>query len=107
MQERAFGDPKLSFAWNSEVVGIHGDAKVTGVTLRDTITGETREHPATGVFVTFFTMNRTGILSPTLPWTLPSALISSWNCVDWSGIVDPTPTSRTPGIAPISRLRRS
>jgi thioredoxin reductase (NADPH) len=51
MQERAFADPKLSFAWNSEVAEIHGDAKVTGVTLRDTVTGETRELPVTGVFV--------------------------------------------------------
>ena len=51
MAERAANDPKIEFAWNTEVAAIHGDAKVTGVTLRDTITGETREHPATGVFV--------------------------------------------------------
>ena len=42
MQERAFADPKIEFAWNSEVAEIHGDDKVTGVTLRDTETGETR-----------------------------------------------------------------
>jgi thioredoxin reductase (NADPH) len=51
MADRAANDPKIEFAWNSEVVGIHGENKVTGVTLRDTVTGETREHPATGVFV--------------------------------------------------------
>ena len=42
---------KIRFAWNSEVDAIHGDDKVTGVTLRDTVTGETRELPVTGVFV--------------------------------------------------------
>ncbi|MCW2838266.1 MAG: trxB [Marmoricola sp.] len=51
MQERAFADPKIEFAWNSEVVAIHGEDKVTGVTLRDTQTGETRELDATGLFV--------------------------------------------------------
>ncbi|WP_267241607.1 thioredoxin-disulfide reductase [Streptomyces sp. PR69] len=51
MQERAFADPKISFAWNSEVAGVHGDQKLTGLTLRDTVTGETRELAATGLFV--------------------------------------------------------
>ncbi len=51
MQERAYADPKIEFAWNSEVAAIHGDDKVTGVTLRDTETGETRELDATGLFV--------------------------------------------------------
>jgi thioredoxin reductase (NADPH) len=51
MQERAFADPKIEFAWNSEVLAIHGEDKVTGVTLRDTETGETRELDATGLFV--------------------------------------------------------
>ncbi|HET8559747.1 MAG TPA: thioredoxin-disulfide reductase [Marmoricola sp.] len=51
MQERAFTDPKIEFAWNSEVAAIHGEDKVTGVTLRDTVTGETRELPATGLFI--------------------------------------------------------
>ena len=51
MQERAFADPKIDFAWNSEVAEIHGDDKLTGLTLRDTETGETRELDATGLFI--------------------------------------------------------
>jgi thioredoxin reductase (NADPH) len=51
MQDRAFADPKIEFAWNSEVAAIHGDDKLTGLTLRDTVTGETRELPATGLFI--------------------------------------------------------
>jgi thioredoxin reductase (NADPH) len=51
MQERAFADPKIEFAWNSEVAEIHGDDKLTGLTLRDTVTGETREIAATGLFI--------------------------------------------------------
>ena len=51
MQERAFNDPKIQFAWNSEVVDILGDAKVSGVVLKDTVTGETRELAVTGLFI--------------------------------------------------------
>jgi thioredoxin reductase (NADPH) len=51
MQERAFNDPKIEFAWNSEVAAIHGEDRLTGLTLRDTRTGETRELPATGLFI--------------------------------------------------------
>lgn len=52
MQDRAFADPKISFVWNSEVAEIHEDGgKLAGLTLRDTVTGETSRLPATGLFV--------------------------------------------------------
>jgi thioredoxin reductase (NADPH) len=51
MAERAMSNDKIRFAWNSAVEAIHGQDKVTGVTLRDTVTGQTRVLPATGVFV--------------------------------------------------------
>ncbi|MEX1209686.1 MAG: thioredoxin-disulfide reductase [Candidatus Nanopelagicales bacterium] len=51
MQERALANPKIHFAWNSEVVDILGDAKVSGIILRDTVTGETRELAVTGLFI--------------------------------------------------------
>jgi thioredoxin reductase (NADPH) len=51
MQNRAFANPKISFAWNSEVVGILGEDRVTGVRLRDTVTGEERVLEAAGLFI--------------------------------------------------------
>ena len=51
MAERADANPKIRWAWNSEVAEIHGDTKVTGLTLRDTRSGETREVEATGLFI--------------------------------------------------------
>ena len=63
MADRAANDPKISFAWNSAVVAIHGDSKVTGVTLRDTVTGVERELPAGGVFVAIGHVPRTELLA--------------------------------------------
>jgi len=51
MVARAEADPKLSFAWNSEVTEVLGEAKVTGLRLRDTVTGEERTLAVTGLFV--------------------------------------------------------
>jgi thioredoxin reductase (NADPH) len=51
MQNRAFANPKISFAWNSEVAGILGEDRVTGVRLRDTVTGEERVLEAAGLFI--------------------------------------------------------
>ena len=51
MQERALSNDKMRFAWNSEVTALHGDPKLTGVTLRDTVTGAERELAVTGLFI--------------------------------------------------------
>ncbi|MGN6332895.1 MAG: thioredoxin-disulfide reductase [Motilibacteraceae bacterium] len=51
MQERAFANDKIVWEWNSEVVGIAGQDKVTGVRLRDTVTGAERDLQVTGLFV--------------------------------------------------------
>jgi thioredoxin reductase (NADPH) len=51
MQERAFANPKIKFRWNSEVSEILGDTKITGLRLRDTVTGAESELAVCGVFV--------------------------------------------------------
>jgi thioredoxin reductase (NADPH) len=51
MQDRAFADPKIKFVWDSEVAEIHGDNKLTGLTLRNLKTGEASELPVTGLFI--------------------------------------------------------
>ena len=51
MTERALANPKIEFAWNSEVVGISGDSQVSGLRLRDTKSGAERDLEVTGLFV--------------------------------------------------------
>lgn len=51
MQDRAFNNGKIKFIWNTEVYGIDGETKVTGIKLNNLVTGEKSELPTTGVFV--------------------------------------------------------
>ena len=51
MQQRAKDDPKIEFVWNSQVVDILGEDKVTGLKIKDTITGKEKNLELTGLFV--------------------------------------------------------
>ncbi len=53
MQDKAFANPKISFEWNAEVDEIKdlGKGEVTGMVLRNHLTGERKEIPVDGVFV--------------------------------------------------------
>lgn len=51
MADRALTNPKISFAWNSEVAEIGGAESLESITLRDTQSGELRELPVTGLFI--------------------------------------------------------
>ncbi|MEU9245400.1 thioredoxin-disulfide reductase [Streptomyces shenzhenensis] len=52
MQNRAFADDKISFAFDSEIAAIkEEDGKLAGVVLRDVVTDETRDLDATGLFI--------------------------------------------------------
>lgn len=51
MQDRALAHPKIKFVWNTEVVSVEGDAKVTGLNVRNLVTGEEDKLDVTGVFV--------------------------------------------------------
>ena len=51
MQERARANEKIEFRWNTVVTDVCGDTKVSGLRLRDIVSGEESELNATGLFV--------------------------------------------------------
>ncbi|MZD04474.1 thioredoxin-disulfide reductase [Streptomyces sp. SID5785] len=52
MQNRAFSDDKISFAFDSEIAELHEEnGMLSGLTLRDTFEGSTRRVDATGLFI--------------------------------------------------------
>ena len=51
MQERVLAHPKIRVRWNAQVTDVLGDRHITGVRLRDTVTGEEEDFPCAGMFV--------------------------------------------------------
>jgi thioredoxin reductase (NADPH) len=51
MQDRARGNDKIEFVFNTKVTAILGDEKATGVQLTDTVDGSTRDLDLDGLFI--------------------------------------------------------
>ncbi|HEV7590274.1 MAG TPA: thioredoxin-disulfide reductase [Longimicrobium sp.] len=51
MQERVLGNPKVKVRWNSQVVDVLGGDFITGVRIRNTVTGVDEDLPCGGLFV--------------------------------------------------------
>ncbi|MEC3995645.1 thioredoxin-disulfide reductase [Actinacidiphila sp. DG2A-62] len=88
MQERAFANPKISFVWDSEVAEIHGDGKLSGLTLRNTKTGETSELPVTGLFIAIGHDPRTELFKGVLDLDAEGYLV----------VQSPTTRTNIPGV---------
>lgn len=81
MVDRALGNPKIEVIYNANVVEVHGRTEpnraVTGVTLRDTVTGETRHLATDGVFVAIGHKPNTEIFAGQLEMDSNSYLITN------------------------------
>ena len=51
MQDRVLANPKVTVRWNSQVADVLGDDFITGVRLRNTVTGEEEDLSCGGLFV--------------------------------------------------------
>ncbi|MEF3403069.1 thioredoxin-disulfide reductase [Agromyces sp. CCNWLW203] len=69
MQQRAFDNEKIEFIWNAEVARLLGESAVTGVTLRDTVTGDERDLALDGLFVAIGNDPRTHLVHGKLDLT--------------------------------------
>ncbi|RAX48005.1 thioredoxin-disulfide reductase [Arthrobacter sp. AQ5-05] len=69
MADRALAHPKIEFIWDSEVVGITGEQKVTGMTLRNLKTDARQDVPVTGIFVAIGNDPRTDLVKDVLDLT--------------------------------------
>lgn len=51
MAERVLSNPKIAVEWNTEVIDVLGDEFITGVRVRDTVSGDERDIECAGLFV--------------------------------------------------------
>jgi thioredoxin reductase (NADPH) len=66
MQQRALDNPKIEILWNSRVSEIHGDQALSGVTITDTVTNESRPLSVTGLFIAIGHKPNTGLFTNVL-----------------------------------------
>ena len=78
MQQRAFDNPKIKFHWNSALAKIHGavESGVTGATLRDTVTNETREEACDGVFMAIGHIPNTSLFADSMELDKKNYIVS-------------------------------
>ncbi|EKB47199.1 Thioredoxin reductase [Cecembia lonarensis LW9] len=69
MADRALAHPKIEFIWDSEVIGIAGEQKVTAMNPRNLKTGAEQEVPVTGMFVAIGNDPRTDLVKDVLTLT--------------------------------------
>ena len=69
MQKRAFENEKIEFLWNSEVAALLGEAALEGLTLRDTVTGATRDLKLDGLFIAIGSDPRVALVKDQLQLT--------------------------------------
>ncbi len=62
MVDRAKANPKIEFLWNTEVIDVLGEAKVSALKLRNTVTSEESERAFTGLFVAIGHVPRSELL---------------------------------------------
>ncbi|MFK0073284.1 thioredoxin-disulfide reductase [Arthrobacter woluwensis] len=69
MADRALTHDKIDFVWDSEVVDVIGEDKVTGIRLRNLVTDVEEELPVTGLFVAIGNDPRTDLFKGILDLT--------------------------------------
>lgn len=69
MADRALTHEKIEFVWDSEVVDVIGEDKVTGIRLRNLVTDVEEELPVTGLFVAIGNDPRTDLFKGVLDLT--------------------------------------
>ena len=67
MQERALANPKIKFQWDSDVVAMEGDGKLSGLRVRNVHTGEESVLPVGGVFIAIGHQPRSELFDGQLP----------------------------------------
>ena len=61
MQDRAFANDKIDFRWDTVVTGVQGDDKLSGVAVKNVVSGEDSSIKADGLFIAIGHEPNTGV----------------------------------------------
>ncbi len=89
MQDRAFANPKIEYAWNSFVSDVYGDLEphkvVKGVKLKSTKDGSIQDLPIDGLFLAIGHVPNTKVFEGQLAMT-PSGYLLNRSALAWGGV---------------------
>lgn len=77
LQKRAFAEKKIEFAWNATLAEVVGGDFVTGVKIKDVLTGEMKTINAEGVFIFVGRLPHTGIFQNILQMDATGYIITN------------------------------
>jgi thioredoxin reductase (NADPH) len=77
MQDRSMKNEKVSFVWNSVVEEVLGGEVVTGVRLKNIVTGKTLDMPCAGVFVAIGHRPNTALFAGQLDMDVKGYLVTA------------------------------
>lgn len=63
MQQRSFDNPKIEFIWNQEIAALHGEGKLSGITMKNTVNGEDSKLDIEGLFIAIGNDPRTDLVA--------------------------------------------
>lgn len=87
LQERALAHPKMEFHWNTVVEEILGEDLVTGLRLRNVVTGETSEMPVSAAFIFIGQHPNTDFLTGLVPMDAGKhILVDDWMTTSVPGL---------------------
>jgi thioredoxin reductase (NADPH) len=87
LQQRAFANPKMEFIWNTVVTEVLGEEAVTGLRLRNVVSGEESTLPVAAVFIFIGFHPNTDYLRGVLPMDEGGHIfVNEWMETDVAGI---------------------
>ena len=86
LQEHVFAEPKIAIIWNTVVDRVHGEGALSSISLRDVVTGASRELAVGGLFVLVGQTPNSALLKGLVPLD-PSghAIVNLWMETDVPG----------------------
>jgi thioredoxin reductase (NADPH) len=108
MQERLLADPKIKIVWNTEVIGVSGEEKLSRLRLKDVGTGEESDLTTDGLFLAIGHLPATDLFQGLVEtddhgylMTTQTALMKSdlWRVSDKDYLLEGLPTQTSePGV---------
>ncbi len=86
MADRVLASDKITVRWNADVAEVLGDGKVSAVRVRDVVTGDTEDIPASAMFVAIGHTPNTDLFAGQLDLDADGYIVADGTCTNIEGV---------------------